>query len=285
MESESSSIVINEYRARPTINISGGTITSNTGCAIYSNAQLGAGNITITGGTLESTTATAIYNGTGTLTLGVNDGGIPSKLAPEINGSTYGVNNGGTFNFFDGVITGNTQPISGEVTNKPEGYMVVLEENNTKATLGIIAQIDNTIELNGIYYTSLAAAVSAINGFESHTGVITLNGNVQLQNQLTIPSGTNITLALQGHAITYDNAQTAIVNNGTLTIVDFEDNTESLETGEESLIRNSVGTAIQNNGTLTLGASGGQTNANSPVISGGVTGNSPTIYDGKVVNN
>lgn len=286
LESEGSAIYINTYRINPTVNISGGTIISNTGNAIYSNSQLGYGTITITGGTLESTTSTAIFSKTGTLTLGTNDiGGIPSVLVPEINGYIYGVDSEGTFNFYDGVITGQTQPISGVVTNKPDGYTVVLGDNNTKATLGIVAQVDNTIELNGIYYTSLASAITAINGFESHTGVIKLNGSVQLQSQLTIPSGANVTLALQGHAITYDNAQTAIVNNGTLTVVDFEDNTESLDPGEESIIRNNIGTAIQNNGTLTLGASGGQTNANSPVISGGVTGNAPTIYDGKVVNN
>ena len=49
-----------------------------------------------------------------------------------------------------------------------------------------------------------------------------------------------------------------------------------------SMIKNITGKAIKNNGALTLGINDGTQNANSPVISGGIEGNEPTIYDGKV---
>ena len=119
----------------------------------------------------------------------------------------------------------------------------------------------------------------------SKKGTIKLNGDILLKHQLEIPTGTNVTLELQGYSITYDKDEVAIVNNGTLTIVDFTDGENTLEAGEQSLVRNSVGTAIENNGTLTLGIDDATYNANSPVVQGGITGATAIIYDGKVINN
>ena len=110
-----------------------------------------------------------------------------------------------------------------------------------------------------------------------------LRKNITLTETLVIPSDVTVTFAMHGHAITYNGSDEAIENNGTLTIVDYEDPDEALDPGDSSIVRNTgTGVAIENNGSLTLGASGGQANANSPVISGGVTGNTPIIYDGKI---
>ena len=256
------------------LNITNGTIKATNGYGIRNY-----GIATITGGSITSTTAEAIDN-IGTLTLGVNDINV-SKTVPSIVGKTYGVNNTGTFNFYDGVIEGETEAISGTVTKTPTDYTVIYENSNKKATLGIDAVIDNVIKVNGVYYKTLQAAVTAINGMASKTGTIVINGGIALESQVVIPEGTNITIELRGQTISYDKAEPAIVNNGTLTIVDYMDTSEA-DPSDVSMIKNTTGKAIKNNGALTLGINDGTQNANSPVISGGIEGNEPTIYDGKV---
>lgn len=256
------------------LNITNGTIKATNGYGIRNY-----GIATITGGSITSTTAEAIDN-IGTLTLGVNDINV-SKTVPSIVGKTYGVNNTGTFNFYDGVIEGETEAISGTVTKTPTDYTVIYENSNKKATLGIDAVIDNVIKVNGVYYKTLQAAVTAINGMASKTGTIVINGGIALESQVVIPEGTNITIELRGQTISYDKAEPAIVNNGTLTIVDYMDTSEA-DPSDVSMIKNTTGKAIKNNGALTLGINDGTQNANSPVISGGIEGSEPTIYDGKV---
>ena len=256
------------------LNIINGTIKATNGYGIRN-----FGIATITGGSITSTTAEAIDN-IGTLTLGVNDINV-SKTVPSIVGKTYGVNNTGTFNFYDGVIEGETEAISGTVTKTPTDYTVIYENSNKKATLGIDAVIDNVIKVNGVYYKTLQAAVTAINGMTSKTGTIVINGGIALESQVVIPEGTNITIELRGQTISYDKAEPAIINNGTLTIVDYMDTSEA-DPSDVSMIKNTTGKAIKNNGALTLGINDGTQNANSPVISGGIEGNEPTIYDGKV---
>ncbi len=256
------------------LNITNGTIKATNGYGIRNY-----GIATITGGSITSTIAQAIDN-FGTLTLGVNDINV-SKTVPSIVGKTYGVKNTGTFNFYDGVIEGETEAISGTVTKTPTDYTVIYENSNKKATLGIDAVIDNVIKVNGVYYKTLQAAVTAINGMTSKTGTIVINGGIALESQVVIPEGTNITIELRGQTISYDKAEPAIVNNGTLTIVDYMDTSEA-DPSDVSMIKNTTGKAIKNNGALTLGINDGTQNANSPVISGGIEGNEPTIYDGKV---
>ena len=256
------------------LNITNGTIKATNGYGI-----INYGIATITGGSITSTIAQAINN-FGTLTLGVNDINV-SKTVPSIVGKTYGVKNTGTFNFYDGVIEGETEAISGTVTKTPTDYTVIYENSNKKATLGIDAVIDNVIKVNGVYYKTLQAAVTAINGMTSKTGTIVINGGIALESQVVIPEGTNITIELRGQTISYDKAEPAIVNNGTLTIVDYMDTSEA-DPSDVSMIKNTTGKAIKNNGALTLGINDGTQNANSPVISGGIEGNEPTIYDGKV---
>ena len=71
----------------------------------------------------------AIHN-SGTLTLGMEDETIHSDT-PNIIGKTYGIENNGTLNIFDGKITAGTDPIGGTQTKVgvPNGYdITVIEE-------------------------------------------------------------------------------------------------------------------------------------------------------------
>ena len=85
---------------------------------------------------------------------------------------------------------------------------------------------------------------------------------------------------MRGYSITYDGTGAAIVNNGTLAIVDYVDVSEADPDAVSSVIATN-GTAIENNGTLTIGIDDGTVNSNSPYINGTITGTGTTnIYDG-----
>lgn len=72
--------------------------------------------INVTGGTIVATSKVAIVNN-GILNLGVGDG-IINASSPVVMGKTYGMKNNNTLNFYDGIIKGKTDAISGTVTNQ-----------------------------------------------------------------------------------------------------------------------------------------------------------------------
>ena len=76
----------------------------------------------ITGGTIVGELQQAITN-EGTTTLGKKDGNI-SVTSPVIIGNTHGISNVSTFNFYDGIIKGVQDAISGEINNKENGSEV-----------------------------------------------------------------------------------------------------------------------------------------------------------------
>ena len=80
--------------------------------------NLANGTIVITGGTIEGTNGFAVSN-YGTLTLGVKSDGNINISSPEIIGKkTYGLNNAGTFNYYDGIIKGITNAITGTISDQ-----------------------------------------------------------------------------------------------------------------------------------------------------------------------
>jgi hypothetical protein len=251
----------------------------------YSN-----GTINIYNGTIESTGTSSygIYNyGTGTVTLGVNEGGIPSKEVPKVTGTVYGVynNTSATFNFYDGLVTGSTAAIYGVVTNVPEEYNVVyLDDDETTAVLGIVADFENLILVNNTYYDSIETAIAIISNSTSKTNTIQLCNNLILQKPITIPEGTNITLALEGHIISYEGEDATITNNGTLNIVDYA-NVEDSDSSTLSVVQNTKGVAISNNGTLVIGQANNP-NENSPQIKGNpaINGNTYEKNSGTIEN-
>ena len=261
-----------------TLTINNATISGiGTGSKYYGIEN--SGTATIKTGSVTSDTTCGIYN-TKILTLGEKDSNAPSITNPEIVGKTYGVKSTKTFNFYDGIIKGETSAISGTVTDTPivtgteDNYKVTYPKGtSTEAILGIEANIDNTIELDGEFSKSLEEAILRVKNKETKTGTIRINNDITLESSIEIPENVNITFELRGHVITYNETGTAIVNNGNLIIIDYEDVTETSE-DETSTIRATNGTAIENNGTLTIGQTGSN-NANSPLITGStaITGN------------
>ena len=120
------------YNTNGTVEISGGTFTSNaTGNPNNTNVPRATiqnvgtnGTITITGGTIIGTTQHAI-SGDGPIIIGIKDSNI-SSTSPVIRGKQYGVWASGTLDFYDGAIKGVADPIYGTITDT--------EANSTQVT-------------------------------------------------------------------------------------------------------------------------------------------------------
>ena len=112
------------------LDMNGKTISSDLSVTINN-----AGNLTIidsTGswvGKISSTAGTAIVN-SGTLTLGQDDGTVSQDLI-TIEGQTYGIENSGTLNFYDGTING-ASAVNGTITNRATGYVIRITTVNGK---------------------------------------------------------------------------------------------------------------------------------------------------------
>ena len=130
--------------ARQAVYNNGGTLEISGNAYLISSApergtvqNLESGTLSITGGTIISKTQQAVVNAAN-LTVGVKDGSI-NENSPVLQGATYGVDNSGVFNFYDGVAKGITDSINGSITE--------MEDNSNR--------IDGTEQIDGeIYQTT-----------------------------------------------------------------------------------------------------------------------------------
>jgi len=103
--------------AKGTVTISNVTINSFGSCIF----NLGGGTVTVTGGTLTSTGHQGIHNETGTLTVG-NASSAISTSSPNLTGKQRGVWHwSGTFNFYNGILKGETEAYGQSITNRRSG--------------------------------------------------------------------------------------------------------------------------------------------------------------------
>ena len=203
-------------------------------------------NIIVTGGCVEGTNGYGIYNASGTVTLGEQDSDV-NEMQLEVIGSTYGVYNTGTFNFYDGKIKGATSIYSNTV-NVPEDYEInkkVVDGIET-ARLSVKSIIQTVAEINGVYYTTLAAAIRACENNVETT--IKLTMQIEINDTLNISGKQNIIIDLNGIDITANIDGYIINNSGTLRIID---------TYGGGKIENTAGGEIGGTGTLILGDESG----------------------------
>ncbi len=105
------------------VKITGDVYLSSTATGVPTNSSmerstvqnLSGGIMDITGGTIVGVNQQAISN-EGTLTIGNKDG-IINTSSPVIRGETYGIKSSNVLNFYDGIIKGKTDFISGSVTD------------------------------------------------------------------------------------------------------------------------------------------------------------------------
>ena len=243
--------------------------------------------LNMTGGTINVTAPSSCVSGiyvdnTAFVELGSNDG-LVSKTNPHITGDKYGIyinNDNATFNFYDGRITSPNIQIKGTVDDIPQDYRII--QDNNDYFLDIRSAFENTFEYNHMYFESINMAIQVIGKLEDKTGIIKLWNDATLLNQVVIPEGYNITIALEGHTLDFnEGTEVGIVNNGTLTIIDGIG--DEIDSSTDSKLLNNYGVAIQNNGTLNVGVNGNP-NSRSPHIKGttAVTGNSANLLSGKI---
>ena len=79
--------------------------------------------ITITGGTIIGTAGGGV-TGNGTITVGTKADGDINNSSPVILGETVGINNKGTFNFYDGIIKGINDAILGTIGDQEPNTQV-----------------------------------------------------------------------------------------------------------------------------------------------------------------
>ncbi len=89
---------------------------------------LSLGTLKIEGGTIVAKRQQAISN-EGNLTIGIKDG-IINNLKPLLIGEVYGIKSNKTFNYYDGVIKGKTESISGSI-NEIEDNSQILNSTET----------------------------------------------------------------------------------------------------------------------------------------------------------
>lgn len=110
------------YNEYGTTIITGNSFLSNTTNERPAVQNKTNGTLTIISATIESSGASAVGSDSGTLTIGDKDGNI-STTSPVIKGEIYGVESTSTFNYYDGVIKGKTDAISGTIDDQ-EGTLI-----------------------------------------------------------------------------------------------------------------------------------------------------------------
>jgi len=99
---------------------------------------------------------------------------------------------------------------TGAIANITVGDKKYIAKGDTIAPAEMLAQVGDT------RYATLQEAIDAANGATVH-----VLKDVELASSLTVPAGKTLTLNLAGRKITVSGSDYALVNNGTLTIVDM----------------------------------------------------------------
>ena len=199
------------------ITIINGTIKGKqNGITLESNRT--TTELTVEGGKIVGETNYGIKSN-GKTTIGKLDEEISIKN-PEIKGNTYGLYiSGGTVNFYDGILKGQTASYYGSLKNVADGYAEEFGEEivdgNTYITDILVKETEAVInETTNTKYIKLSDAIN--NASENDTLKLLKNVSVYYD----INNSGNITLDLNGYSI---NTSYGIKNTGTLNIVDSSD--------------------------------------------------------------
>ena len=159
---EEDAIVIDSSK-NITINLNGKhiNINSTTTPAIQNNGTLIIKDSSSTDyGTIQNNSGIAIQN-FGTLSVGVNDG-IISLAAPRIIGGTTAIQNTGTLNYYDGIISG-TKAVDGTINEVATGYSYSTATNNNVQTITLkLTELDVKYTVNNFDITITGTGVSTV---------------------------------------------------------------------------------------------------------------------------
>ena len=234
-----------------TLNLNGNTITNQSSISpaitIKENSSLTIINedeneVQLNNGSITSQNSKGILvEENGTLTLGKNDRKV-RVAQPAISGKVNGVENKGTFNFYDGNVTATIPDptsivlaIYGRVTDTPVAYSVTTKDSKSETESKQVANpavIDNIeARIGRKTYTQLETAVEeagTVFGTDGSQVEIIIVNNLNKNNTVVIDSSKNIKLDLDGHTFTTASSGYVLENYGVLEIVD----TSEEQTGE-----------------------------------------------------
>lgn len=159
---EEDAIVIDSSK-NITINLNGKHINmdSTTTPTIQNSGTLTIKDTSSSGyGTIQNNSGIAIQN-SGTLSVGVNDG-IISLAAPRIIGGTTAIQNTGTLNYYDGIISG-TKAVDGTINEVATGYSYSTVTNNNVQTITLkLTELDVKYTVNNFDITITGTGVSTV---------------------------------------------------------------------------------------------------------------------------
>ncbi len=145
-----------------------------------------------------------------------------SKTYPMLKGNTYGVtNSNSTFNFYDGIIMGKSNPISGVITTIEDGYTIVEDVDGDYKTnyldrIPIIQNITQATEQDEKKYYDLDVAFSEAQNGDT---LKMISNYSTLPTAITAVNDANVTFDLNGKFIRQTNSL-LLTNNATLNIID-----------------------------------------------------------------
>ena len=202
----------------PAVEISGGTISTNKGSAVYHNST---GLVKVMAGTISSNTATAANNNNeGTLEI---SGGTISST------SYYAVQNVTT-----GIVTiegGNLSSSNNHgVYNKAGGTVNISDAPTISGTSGVWNNGSGILNIEGGDITGTSAQ-----GVRGGTGTVNISGTLEGTHITGVTYGTSVitgTATITGGTILASGGPGAYVNGGTLIIGTNETGTPSVSTTE-----------------------------------------------------
>ena len=217
---------------------------------------------------------------TGNLTLGVDDDDV-SQEKPKISGKTMAITNneGGTFSFFDGILTGGEKAIIGNINYTPVDFKTISTKTETSemAYLGILA--DPVAKIEDIYYGTLKNAISSSRKQET----ITILRGLSTEESIEIPEDKDVKMDLNGYIITTTISDYTLKNYGTLELKDLVGKGSFTSTTNNTIYNGKTGNLKINGATININKSGENSaiyndKGNVEVLSGTVTAsNSNTI--------
>ena len=234
----------------------------------YSNAYIRGESVVGTFG--SSGYANGVSNA-GSLTVGVNDETV-STTYPKIGGVTRGVNNTGTFSFYDGQIVGaEGTAIVGPISAIATGKSLVSTVSNNKETITL--ETRNVCEINGVGYPSIQDAIDSVSvTTETEIDIIE---DLDEATQITVPANRNIKIDYNDHTINVYKANW-ITNNGSLTLYDSQNELSRTQTVyPASFITNNGRLDMKN---ISMDVKDTTTNGNNITNAGTVTMDGTKIY-------
>ncbi|MBR3325479.1 MAG: InlB B-repeat-containing protein, partial [Clostridia bacterium] len=223
------------------LQLQGHTIRTSQTINIAENAA-----VQILSGNIKNDVSTTIIN-QGTLTIGTLENEVLET--PTIEGKNIGVENKGTFNFYDGQIIGE-KAIKGRIQNTPEQYFTIINNNGGKEIASLIMISDPVARIDDIYYNSLSKAVE-----RQRTGeIVTLIKGIALDATLNITKDT--TIDLNGFSISTTQNSYLISNNSNLELIDSAGGGEIFGTTHDVIENNENANLVINGAAVTIKASG-----------------------------